>query len=87
MGRSPKVLTRGADKATDIAIRRARSDYFGTTVWLSPGVPGGGITGMVPAQWDRSGVWMAGSTAAGGFSVPYCRDSRSLRVVLPVAGA
>jgi hypothetical protein len=63
------------------------SDYFGTTVWSPPGVPGGGITGMVSCTWDRSAAWMPGSTAAGGFSVPCCCDSRSLRVVLPLAGA
>jgi hypothetical protein len=58
---------------------RAERDYFGTTCWLPPGVPGGGITGMLPSPRCGSGLWMPGSIA-GGCRVPRCCDSLSLRV-------
>ena len=65
------------------ARRLPAPDYFGTTFWLPPGVPGGGITGIVPC--DRGvGAWIPGSTD-GGCNVPCCRDSLSLRCVSPSA--
>ena len=56
---------RGRQELGAQAVAGGGSNYFGTTVWSPPGVPAGGITGMVPAPWDRSTAWMSGSAAAG----------------------
>jgi hypothetical protein len=42
--------------------------YFGRTLGLPPGLPGGGITGVLPAF--GVGAWISGSTPAGGHSTP-----------------
>ena len=63
------------------AKRLVAPDYFGTTVWSPPVVPGGRIIGMAPCD-GGVGTRIAGSTA-GGCNVPFCRESLSLRVVLP----
>src|SRR3954463_9956104 len=61
-----------------------QQSYFGTTAGLPPGVPGGGMTGIDPAARPPGCTAMPGSTCAGGFNVPWSRDSRSL-IVLPGA--
>jgi hypothetical protein len=42
--------------------------YFGWTFWLPPGLPGGGITGVLPAS--GVGARISGSTPEGGHSTP-----------------
>jgi hypothetical protein len=42
--------------------------YFGRMSGLPPGLPGGGITGVLPAS--GVGAWISGSTPAGGHSTP-----------------
>jgi hypothetical protein len=42
--------------------------YFGRTVGSPPGLPGGGITGMLPAS--GVGARISGSTPAGGHNTP-----------------
>src|SRR3954451_8755989 len=42
--------------------------YFGRTSGLPPGLPGGGITGVLPAS--GAGARISGSTPAGGQSPP-----------------
>lgn len=54
--------------------------YFGTTCWLPPGEPGGGITGMVPWVCAGGSTAIPGSTPRGGCSVPCCCASLSLKV-------
>ncbi len=48
--------------------------YFGTTDWLPPGDPGGGITGVVAAARPDGCTAIPGSTL-GGVIVPFCRDN------------
>jgi hypothetical protein len=47
-----------------------------------PGVPGGGMTGMIPTP--VGGTEMPGSTSAGGQITPLDRDNSSLKLALPV---
>ena len=56
--------------------------YFGTRLGSPPGVPGGGITGVMPPP--TGGTEMPGSTPAGGQITPFERDSSSLKLVLAV---
>jgi hypothetical protein len=42
--------------------------YFGRISGLPPGLPGGGITGVLPAS--GVGAWISGSTPGGGQSTP-----------------
>ena len=44
--------------------------YLGWTRGSPPGVPGGGITGVVPGSGFGAGAWMPGSTPAGGRITP-----------------
>jgi hypothetical protein len=46
----------------------AVSVYFGRTLGSPPGLPGGGITGVLPVS--GVGAWISGSTPAGGHSTP-----------------
>jgi len=57
--------------------------YFGLVDWSPPGVPGGGITGILAP--DGGGVCLiAGSTPAGGVTTPPERLRSELLV--PLAG-
>src|SRR6185312_1368185 len=59
--------------------------YLGWTDWSPPGLPGGGITGILPA--GGVGALMSGSTS-GGHSTPSVRASLLLRFSpLPVVAA
>src|SRR6266576_1777924 len=49
--------------------------YFGRTVGSPPGLPGGGITGVLPAS--GVGARISGSTPGGGHSTPSDRASLS----------
>src|SRR3954463_5855514 len=53
----------------------ANRDYFGRTEGSPPGLPGGGITGVLPVS--GVGARIAGSTPAGGHSTPSDRASLS----------
>src|SRR3954463_8145409 len=53
----------------------ANRDYFGRTEGSPPGLPGGGITGVLPVS--GVGACIAGSTPAGGHSTPSDRASLS----------
>src|SRR5262249_47973495 len=53
-------------------------NYLGCTFGLPPGLPGGGITGILPTS--GVGALMSGSTF-GGHSTPSLRASLSLRLV------
>jgi hypothetical protein len=53
----------------------ANRDYFGRTDWSPPGLPGGGMTGVLPAS--GGGARISGSTPAGGQSTPSDRASLS----------
>src|SRR5205809_5378370 len=46
----------------------AKRAYFGRTVGSPPGLPGGGITGVLPVS--GVGARISGSTPAGGHSTP-----------------
>ena len=50
-------------------------DYFGRIDWSPPGLPGGGMTGVLPAS--GGGARISGSTPAGGHSTPSDRASLS----------
>jgi hypothetical protein len=50
--------------------------YFGLKLGLPPGLPGGGITGVLPAS--GVGARISGSTPAGGHSTPSDFASLSL---------
>jgi len=52
--------------------------YLGTTFGLPPGVPGGGMTGIVRSPGSGGGRWILGSTSFGGAMTPPDRPSRSL---------
>jgi hypothetical protein len=54
----------------------AKSRYFGRIVGSPPGLPGGGITGVLPAS--GAGACISGSTPAGGHNTP--SDLASLSV-------
>jgi hypothetical protein len=61
----------------------ARTSYFGLTVGLPPGVPGGGIIGIVEPL--EGGVCLiSGSTPVGGVITPPDRFRSELEV--PLAG-
>src|SRR5215469_1358286 len=88
-----KRCSTASDHAGSLAVRRVsvnRSDmrllpicYFGFTDGSPPGVPGGGITGILSP--DRGGVcFICGSTSAGGLMTPPERLSSEL--VDPLAG-
>src|ERR1700742_3434345 len=59
-----------------------KGSHFGMIFGSPPGVPGGGMTGVVPPP--TAGAAMPGSTPAGGQMMPFDRDSRSARSTLPV---
>ena len=83
---SDEQVTRVCEALRQPDYHGRQEAYLGTTVWLPPGVPGGGITGIVPWLFGGSGAWMPGSTV-GGCNVPSCCDSRSLRLPLPTVPA
>jgi len=56
--------------------------HFGWILGSPPGVPGGGITGVLPPP--LGGTEMPGSTPAGGQITPLDWESWSLNVRLPV---
>jgi hypothetical protein len=56
--------------------------YFGTIDGSPPGVPGGGITGVLPPPTGAAAI--PGSIPAGGQMTPFDCDSWSLSVTLPV---
>src|SRR5271168_5023986 len=64
--------------------------YFGRTLGLPPGLPGGGITGVLPAS--DVGARISGSTPAGGHSTPLdlaslsAKGSLACPVVVPSGG-
>ena len=68
----------------------AKRCYFGRTLGLPPGLPGGGITGVLPAS--GVGACICGSTPAGGHNTPSDRaslspsGSRASPVVVPCGG-
>lgn len=49
-------------------IRAFPEDHFGCTLGLPPGLPGGGITGVVPPS--GVGAYISGSTPLGGHNTP-----------------
>jgi len=70
-GGSAKCLM-GAVKRRPSACQRG---YFGRIVGSPPGLPGGGITGMLPAS--GVGARISGSTPAGGHNTPSDRANLS----------
>ena|SRR5215213_2155503 len=55
--------------------------YFGSTSRLPPGLPGGGITGVVPGSGSGGRAWgISGAMSLGGRITPPVRSSRSLKV-------
>jgi hypothetical protein len=64
--------------------RTASIGYFGATDPFPPGVPGGGITGIVPLP-SRGGVTVIFGSTLGGTIVLFCCDSGLL--MSPSAGA
>lgn len=56
------------------------SAYFGLTLWSPPGLPGGGITGVVPGLGAGARVVISGSMPLGGRMTPSVRSSLSLSV-------
>jgi hypothetical protein len=56
--------------------------YFGTIDGSPPGVPGGGMTGVLPPP--TGGAAIPGSTPAGGQMIPFDCDSWSLSEAPPV---
>ena len=61
----------------------ARTSYFGLTAGLPPGLPGGGIIGIVePVAGGACFIW--GSTSVGGLMTPPERLRSEL--LLPLAG-
>jgi hypothetical protein len=59
-----------------------RARHFGWILGSPPGVPGGGITGVLPPP--LGGTEMPGSIPAGGQITPLDWESWSLNVRLPV---
>ena len=57
--------------------------YFGLTSGLPPGVPGGGMIGILAPVWG-GGCFISGSIPAGGVITPPERFRSELRV--PLAG-
>jgi hypothetical protein len=49
---------------------RAWMAHLGWMAWLPPGLPGGGITGVVPGSGTGAGALMSGSMPAGGWITP-----------------
>src|SRR5689334_22526642 len=68
----------GENAPREAAISQSKTHFreihFGRTLGSPPGLPGGGITGVLPAS--GAGARMAGSTSEGGHSTP--SDSASL---------
>jgi len=62
--------------------REGGASYFGWRPGSPPGVPGGGMTGILPPP--TGGTEMPGSTPAGGQITPLDFESCSLRELLPV---
>src|SRR3984885_11472064 len=68
----------------------AKRRYFGRTLGLPPGLPGGGITGVLPVS--GVGACICGSTPAGGHNTPSDRaslspsGSRASPIVVPCGG-
>ena len=59
----------------------AASAYFGCTPGSPPGVPGGGMTGVVPGFGSGGLAWGIGAvTSAGGRITPPVRSNRSLKL-------
>jgi hypothetical protein len=77
----PELGRTGRDAGVDEAIG-AKIIYFGIRPGSPPGVPGGGITGVMPPP--NGGTVRPGSMPAGGQITPFDRDSCSLRLALPV---
>jgi hypothetical protein len=50
------------------AICELHHHHFGTTLGLPPGLPGGGITGVLPPS--GVGAWISESAVEGGHSTP-----------------
>ena len=57
-----------SSKARFLVETPEMTSYFGRISGLPPGLPGGGITGVLPAS--GVGAWISGSTPAGGHSTP-----------------
>jgi hypothetical protein len=80
-----------SSKARFLAETPEISCYFGRMSGLPPGLPGGGITGVLPAS--GVGACISGSTPAGGHSTPSDLASLSVKgslacpVVVPSGGA
>src|SRR6187200_2202239 len=68
----------GAMKAFFGAGKRSYGNYLGRTVGSPPGLPGGGMTGMLPAS--GVGNFIAGSIAGGGQMTPSDCARRPLRL-------
>jgi len=69
--------------STSIKLTAAIGRHFGFTEGLPPGVPGGGITGILsPDEGGICFIW--GSTSAGGLMTPPERLRSEL--LLPMAG-
>src|SRR5215470_11372266 len=63
------------DAALNAPYRASKDRYFGRTLGLPPGLPGGGITGVSPVS--GVGARISGSTPAGGHNTPSERASLS----------
>jgi hypothetical protein len=69
-------VAQAAVKQTEQAAQAfAKPRYFGRIVGSPPGLPGGGITGVLPAS--GAGACISGSTPAGGHNTPSERASLS----------
>lgn len=64
--------------------RHGGTAYLGCTVGSPPGVPGGGITGVVFGVGSGAGAWIPGSTPAGGRTTPRVTPDPSWTMSLPV---
>src|SRR5690349_16159674 len=70
------LRTRGIQRVARVPVKQTRAGlqtiaargYFGLTDGSPPGLPGGGITGVLPL--GRVGARISGSTPAGGHSTP-----------------
>jgi hypothetical protein len=65
-----------------ILLQLSARAYFGWRPGSPPGVPGGGMIGILPPP--RGGTEMPGSTPAGGHMMPFDSESCWLRLPLPV---
>ena len=59
-----------SSKARSFTGELESQGYFGWTLGLPPGLPGGGITGVLP-EFDGVGARISGSIPEGGHNTPF----------------